>query len=156
MTDTNDPSMDDAARQALAAFAPNLADWPRSWRYDDEDIAPGEQIVAYLTPFLLHLLGTGLTLKTLRRHRNNVWLLGGELIRNMCRDPDLRTQAIESVIRNAVDSEGGPLLSGHETEEEQRSFDSTCRKLAKYLDDQSASSKSTNHTPAKTSKGRRK
>jgi hypothetical protein len=35
----------------------------------------------------------------------------------------------------ALDDEGGPLLSHRASEEEQRSFDSTCRKLLRFLKD---------------------
>ena len=41
------------------------------------DIAIGQQIVAVLTPFLLHLLDQALAKTTLRRHRDNLWSLGG-------------------------------------------------------------------------------
>jgi hypothetical protein len=32
-----------------------------------------------------------------------------------------------------LDEEGGPLLSHHESEQEQRAFDSTCRKFFRFL-----------------------
>ena len=41
------------------------------------DLRPGQQIVECLKPFLLHLLDAGLSRTTLRRHRDNLWLLGG-------------------------------------------------------------------------------
>jgi hypothetical protein len=50
-----------ASVTTLAEFVPDLADWPRSWRYEDRDIAPGERIVACFTPFLQHLLNLGLS-----------------------------------------------------------------------------------------------
>lgn len=119
--------------QALAAFVPDLADWPRSWRYEDRDIAPGEQTVACLIPFLHHLLGLGLSRKTLRRHRDNLWRLGGELIRAVQKDATLRNQPIDTVVRSLVGEDGGPLLSDSDSEEKQSAFDTTCRKLARFL-----------------------
>ena len=121
------------AYENLAAYCPNLAEWPKRWMYEDRDEAPGEQIVAYFTPFLQHLLGLGLSRKTLRLHRDNLWLLGGELIRDLWDTPKLRKRPMEELIASALDEEGGPLLSHHESEEEQRSFDSTCRKFHRYL-----------------------
>jgi len=122
----------------LAEFAPDLAEWARSWRYEDRDIAPGEQIVSCFTPFLQHLLDLGLSRKARNRHRDNLWLLGGELIRAIQENSRLRKQPIPRLIASMVDDDGGPLLTGNDFEEDQISFDSTCRKLAHFLASQTA------------------
>src|SRR5215813_2640709 len=36
----------------LAAYCPDLEQWPRSWRGEERDVPPGEKIVEYFTPFL--------------------------------------------------------------------------------------------------------
>jgi hypothetical protein len=123
------------AEQALAAYCPDLADWPRSWRIEPRDVAPGQSIVESFKPFLLHLLHLGLSKKTLHKHRDNLWLLGGEIIGEMANSPKLRKRPIEELLLAALDEEGGPLLSRHASEEEQRSFDSTCRKFHRFLKD---------------------
>ena len=64
-------------------YVPDLAEWPRSWRYEDRDIVYGEAIVDCFPPFLHHLLDLGLSRKTLHRHRDNLWQLGGEMIREL-------------------------------------------------------------------------
>lgn len=112
---------------------PDLAEWARSWRYEDRDSVPGEAIVACFTPFLQHLLDLGLSRKTRNRHRDNLWRLGGELIRAIQENPRWRKQPIPHLITSLVDDEGGPLLSDNDFEEDQSSFDSTCRKLARFL-----------------------
>lgn len=94
---------------------------------------PGRQIVECFKPFLLHLLDLGLSPKTQRKHRDNLWLLGGELIRDLWESPKLRKRPMAELIAAAIDDEGGPLLSHHPSEEEQRSFDSTCRKFHRFL-----------------------
>jgi len=43
------------------------------------DLAPGQQLVKCFKPFLRHLLSSNLSAKTLRKHRDNLWLLGGEI-----------------------------------------------------------------------------
>ena len=48
-------------------------------------------------------------------------------------DSDLRKQPIEQVVGDLIDDEGGPLLSHGESEAEQRAFDATCRKFARFL-----------------------
>lgn len=121
------------AEEALATYCPNLAEWPERWRYEDRDVLPGQQIVECFKPFLLHLLSLGLSQKTLRKHRDNLWLLGGELIRELWETPKLRKRPIEELIASAVDDDGGPRLSHRQSEEEQCSFDSTCRKFHRFL-----------------------
>jgi hypothetical protein len=48
--------------------------------YEARDLSPGQQMVECFKPFLRHLLSLRLSRKTLRQHRDNLWLLGGELI----------------------------------------------------------------------------
>ena len=59
-------------------------------------------------------------------------MLGGEIIRDLHYDPGLRKVAVERLLRDVVHADGGPLLH-HGSEEEQRSFNSTCRKLHRFL-----------------------
>src|ERR1700719_1134756 len=133
-----------AARQAsdddLAAYCPDLAEWPSSWRVETRDLPPGQQIVDCFKPFLRYLLTLGLSRKTLRKHRNNLWLLGGELIRDLHDSPGLRRRPMEDVVFAALEDEGGPLVHNG-TEEVQRSFDSTCRKLYRFLSNAGPSQK---------------
>jgi len=123
------------AEEALAAYCPDLSDWPASWRIEQRDVAPGQRIVACFKPFLLHLLSLRLSKKTLRKHRDNLWLLGGELIGELSNTPKLRKRPIEELLFSVLDEEGAPLRLHHASEEEQRSFDSTCRKFYRFLQD---------------------
>ena len=84
-------------------------------------------------PFLHHLLSLNLSRKTFEKHRDNLWLLGGEIISNLHKTPSLRKRPIEAVVLAALDDEGGPLIANGVSEEQQRSFDSTCRKLYRFL-----------------------
>lgn len=119
----------------LAAVCRDLDEWPRSWMGFPEDISPGEQIVAAFRPFLVHLLALNLSRNTLRKHVDNLWLLGGEIIRDVNTTPVLRKRPIAGLLFAAVE-EGGPLLYHGNSEAEQRSFDSTCRKLRRFLEQQ--------------------
>jgi hypothetical protein len=71
--------------------------------------------------------------KTIQKHVDNLWALGGEIIRDLNENPSLRRKNIEQILADAIDKEGGPLLSGMASEDQQRSFDSTCRKLSQFL-----------------------
>ena len=125
--------MQPQAADPLLAYCPDLDEWPRSWSYETRDIPPGLRMVECFKPFLRDLLAQNLSRTTLRRHRDNIWVLGGEIIRALQWDETLRRRPIEAVIREHINDEGGPVLSHHETEAQQRAFDATCRKLHRFL-----------------------
>jgi hypothetical protein len=118
--------------QRLAQYCPDLDNWPRSWSGEPCEIESGQRLIACFTPFLLRLLDLGLSRKTLRMHRDNLWLLGGELIRALYDDPPLRNRSVQPLLSSAIGDDGGPLIY-HGTEAQQRSFDSTCRQLHRFL-----------------------
>ena len=82
-------------------------------------------------PFLLHLAESGLSKRTIQNHVDNMWLLGGEIIRDVNEEPRLRKAAAEQLVRNVIHEDGGPLIHNG-WEDEQRSFDSTCRKFSPF------------------------
>ena len=102
----------------------------------EKDLPPGEKLVACFRPFLEHLVASGLSRKTIRKHIDNLWVLGGEIIRDLNEDPSQRKVPVERILFDLVDDEGGPLIHGGASEEEQRSLDSTCRKLRRFLSQQ--------------------
>ena len=102
--------------------------WPSSWESDD-DRAAGEAFVAALTPFVHHLFEAGVATTTLRRHINNLWALGGTVIRRQLDDDE--TVNVPPLVE-IVDEEGGPRLRGMDAAE-QRPFDATCRALHRFL-----------------------
>jgi len=58
---------------------------------------------------------------------DNLWSLGGEIIRDLHHDPSLRKRTAERLPREAVHQYGGPLVHNG-AEDQQRSFDATCRR----------------------------
>jgi hypothetical protein len=113
----------------------DLNEWPRTWMGFPKDVPPGEKIVACFRPFLTHLIQLQLSRKTLRKHVNNLWVLGGEIIRKLNDTPSLRKVSIDDLVFDVVE-DGGPLPYGCDSEEEGRSFESTCRKLRRFLEQQ--------------------
>ena len=81
----------------LSVYCKDLDDWPRSWMAFEKDIPPGEKIVACFRPFLEHLIGLRFSRKTIRKHADNLWILGGELIRDLNDHPSLRKKNVEQV-----------------------------------------------------------
>ena len=121
-----------AAVPDVSAYCRDLDRWPRSWMGLEKDLPPGEHLLACLRPFIEHLASSPLSPKTIRRHVDNLWILGGEIIRDLHYDPSLRKVAVDRLLRDVVYEDGGPLVHNG-SEEEQRSFDSTCRKLHRFL-----------------------
>ena len=117
----------------LADLCQDLDHWPHSWRHDDSDLAFGRHLVELFTPFLLDLLARRPTRKTLLRHRDHLWMLGGEIVRRCRDDPAPEGQSIEQIVLHVIDDDCGPLIWPRITEPQQDAFDGTCRKLHKFL-----------------------
>jgi hypothetical protein len=75
------------------AYCRDLDNWPRSWMGLEKDLPPGEQLLACFRPFIEHLASSSLSPKTIRKHVDNLWTLGGEIIRDLNEDPSLRKVA---------------------------------------------------------------
>jgi hypothetical protein len=95
----------------------------------EKDLPPGEKIVEYFLPFLQHLVSLDLSRKTIRKHTDNLWILGGEIIRDLNETPSLRKVLVEDLVFEVL-QEGGPLLYHGDSEQQQRSFESTCRQVS--------------------------
>src|SRR3984893_1905470 len=123
---TSKPSSD------ASAYCRDLDNWPRSWMGLDKDLPPGGELVACLRPFIEHLASSSLSPKTIRQHVDNLWLLGGEIIRDLNYDPALRKVAAQRLLRDVVGADCGPLIYNG-WEEKQLSLVSPCRKLHRFL-----------------------
>jgi len=77
---------------------------------EEKDIPPGEKLVACFRPFLDVLAASDLSPKTIQKHVDNLWALGGEIIRTLNETPPLRRKSIRDILDNRIDDEGGPLL----------------------------------------------
>jgi hypothetical protein len=120
------------APRDASAYYKDLDRWARSWMGLEKDLPPGEALVVCFRPFIAHLASSGLSPRTIRRHVDNLWLLGGEIIRGLNFNRPLRKKTAEQLLRHAVYDDGGPLIHNG-SEEDQRSFDATCRKLHRFL-----------------------
>jgi hypothetical protein len=126
-------SLQRSVATGIETYCKDLAEWPRSWMGLPEDLVPGEKMVVYFRPFLEHLVGLGLSRKTMRKHVDNLWVLGGEMIRDLHETPALRKVPVETLVFNVI-QDGGPILYHNDSEEQQRSFESTCSKFRKFLE----------------------
>ena len=107
--------------------------WPSSWAGDDDDEPVGRGLVVLLRPFIVDLHEQGLARGTIRRHLDNLWLIGGEIIREINDRPALRRKQPRSLLLDAIRNGEAPLVRDL-TEQEQSSVDATARKLLKFVD----------------------
>ena len=120
-------------RPAVDRYYRQMDRGPRSWMGLEEDLPLAEKLVACFRPFVEHLACSDLSHKTIQKHVDNLWALGGEIIRYLHEDPPLRRKDIEQILDERIDEEGGPLVYAYESDEAlQRSLDSTCRKLYRF------------------------
>jgi hypothetical protein len=56
----------------------------------ENDLPAGEKLLACLRPFLEQVVGSDLSSKTIQKHVDNLWALGGEIIRDLNQIPSLR------------------------------------------------------------------
>ena len=117
----------------VLAYVPDLGEWPDSWMIEQPDRTIGKAIVTVLTPFIEHLINQGLAKHTIKRHVDSLWTLGGEIITDINWDESLRKHSAKDLVINAIDEEGGPVLRNPIDPDDQKPFDSTCRKLYKFL-----------------------
>ena len=120
---------------AWLSYCQDLEDWPRTWMVWPEDLSSGQKIVESFKPFLQYLSQLSLSKKTVRKHVDNLWILGGEIIRDLHETPSLRKVPVEDLVLDVVKEEG-PLLYHCDSEAQQGSFASTCRKLRRFVERQ--------------------
>jgi hypothetical protein len=102
----------------------------------EKDLPPGEQLVAGFRPFLEHLVSSDLSPKTIQKHVDPIWAWAGRSSATSTKTPPSEgktsngfslTPSMKKVARCCL------ALAPRGSEEEQRSFDSTCRKLYQFL-----------------------
>jgi hypothetical protein len=106
--------------------------WPQSWAGTKDDIPFGEGLVTEMKPFIIQLHTLDLTAKTIRRHLDNLWVIGGEIIREINCYPKQGKKSPQQLLCETVASGEAPYIQDF-SESEQRALDATARKLQKYL-----------------------
>jgi len=82
------------------------------------------------------LVSSGLLDKTIKKHLTNLWLLGGELVRKVSNDEEYDVPP-QKLILDSIDAYGGSPCRHLHSEDEEKSFDSTCKKLYKFMNNNS-------------------
>lgn len=106
--------------------------WPQSWAGTKDDIPFGEGLVAEMRPFIIQLNTLDLTAKTIRRHLDYLWVIGGEIIREINYYPKQDKKSPQTLLCETVATGEAPYMQDF-SESEQRALDATAKKLHKYL-----------------------
>jgi len=106
--------------------------WPESWAGVADDKRFGAGLVTELQPFVIHLQTLGLAPRTVRQHLDNLWVIGGEIIRQLNDEPALRKVKPRRLLLDTVADGGAPMVTGA-SEDEQMSFDATALRLLRFL-----------------------
>lgn len=69
-------------------ICPDFEEWPSRWMGLKEDLVFGEKLLEVIHAFAEHLINSGLKGKTIKKHLDNLWLLGGEIIRSVSNDDE--------------------------------------------------------------------
>ena len=116
----------------LTNICPDFPEWPNRWMGIESDLDYGKQLLEELRPFAEFLVEGGLSKKTVKRHLSNLWLLGGEIIRDVSLNVEYSIPALEKLMQS-VGTNGGPYCRHLANDTEIDYYDGTCRKLHKYL-----------------------
>ena len=107
-----------------------MAEWPNTWQIDDDDLAYGEQLLEEFKPFVMHLVGVEkLARSTVRRHLDNLFLLGGEVISEINTYDEDRRFSPARLLDESLSEDGGPLCKHVQKGSDQQQYDATCKKL---------------------------
>lgn len=109
-----------------------IIDWPNSWAGFKEDIEYGQKLIQLMKPFIEELLKSEYSYKTIKNHFDNLWALGGYIIKEVNDDKNKINLPPYLLLTRYIDSMDGPLIHDF-SESEQKNFDRTCRKFYNYL-----------------------
>ncbi|MCF6267730.1 MAG: hypothetical protein L3J57_14490 [Desulfuromusa sp.] len=118
----------------VLTYCKEIENWPESWEIDTPDIKTGKSILhEVFLPFFENLISEELARKTIKIHISNIWLLGGEIIVRVNFDEELRNEMGPSLVEMHIDEFGGPYSKHLDTAVEKKSFNSSCKKLYKFI-----------------------
>jgi len=126
-------SSDKTTAQLLKEYVKNIDEWPGAWEIDQADLIIGAAILVSFKLFLLDRIEKGRAKKTIKMYASYLWVLGGELIRQVNDNPRERKLTTQELILKYVDDSGGPYWRHASDELEHQQYDSVCKQLFKFL-----------------------
>ena len=123
----------DTGPERFRAWMPDLDEWPEIWMGVEEDLVYGQKLLPWFAGFLQAFYAEKLSRKTFSQYRDNLWLLGGTIIRKVSLYDEYLDDPLEK-LRESVADDG--ILPDHYdqiTQAELNAFERMCRRFEKYL-----------------------
>ena len=117
----------------LNQWCKDLKDWPDSWAGSGRDIQIGKALVEEFKLLLLDRIQKGRAKSTIKIHAGYLWVLGGELIRQINYYENERKLSARQLILKYVSGDGGPSWRHAKDELDHRRYDSVCSQLFKQI-----------------------
>jgi len=96
------------AEALVIEYCKNINQWSSQWEIGKADLKTGQSIVDQFKPFLMDSIEKGRSKKTIKTYAQYLWVLGGELIRQINDDPHERRLSARNLILKYIDDSGGP------------------------------------------------
>lgn len=120
----------------LMSICNDIDQWPQSWAGFPHDVPVGVKLAGIFKDFLNQQIDKGRAKSTIKRHADYLWILGGEIIREICdddEDNEAYTLSGKSLLLQYIGDEGGTYWSDAPSEQELTAYDSVCRLLYKWM-----------------------
>ena len=70
----------------LVSICKDIDQWPQSWAGFPEDVSVGKKLIDVFKAFLNQQIANGRATLTIKRYADYLWVLGGEIIREVCNE----------------------------------------------------------------------
>lgn len=130
---TGEEKKEDQKNIDIRKIIPDFERWPQSWMGTQEDLEYGKKMLPFMEGFIRYLMAQDLSRKTLKVYIDNIWVLGGTIIRDVSiyerhkRDP--RQKILEAVESGGCLPEPSANMSAWDL----ASFERMCAKFEKFL-----------------------
>jgi hypothetical protein len=119
--------------ESFLVWAPDFYRWPESWMGTEADLAWGRKLLPWFSGFLQALYAEGMVEKTFAHYRDNLWLLGGSIVREVSLYDEYRADPFEKLAGSVADEGILPDHYDQMSRTELRAFERMCRRFEKYL-----------------------
>ena len=120
-------------KESFRAWVPNFDRWPKSWMGVEEDLDYGRKLLPWFADFLQALYVEGLSRKTFAQYRDNLWLLGGTIIREVSLYEEYQVDPLVKLRESVADDGILPDHYDQMTQAELNAFERMCRRFEKYF-----------------------
>jgi|SRR3972149_5208343 len=121
------------APKKVKELVPDFEKWPDSWKGTEKDLGYGKKLLPFMEKFIHYLKAQGLSRKTLKEYVDCVWLLGGQIVKEVSIYREYKMDPAKKLLETVEG--GGCLPEAHEvmSKTELESFARMCGKFEEFL-----------------------